>query len=153
VAIGSNLGDRRANVEAAVEGIRNLEGVRDVVVSSIHETDPVGGPPQGRFLNAAVRFTTIRDARGVLAQLLGIEMSLGRVRGERWGPRTIDLDLLTCGDEVSDDPEVRVPHPRMCERRFVLEPLVEIAPDVRHPSEGRTMRELLDRLLGSENSG
>jgi len=119
--------------------------VRVVRVSSAIETAPVGGPPgQGPYLNAAAEVATHLPPRALLARLLETERSLGRERREKNGPRTIDLDLLLYDDVVLDEPGLTLPHPRMHERRFVLSPLSEIAPDVVHPRLRKTIRRLLD---------
>jgi len=146
VGLGSNLGDRKAALDRAVASIRALSGVHRVEVSAYQETEPVGGPPQGRFLNAAAAVETSLEAHALFDALLAIERTMGRVRGERWGPRIIDLDLLLFGDAVLDEKGLRLPHPRMCERAFVLGPLAEIAPDARHPENGCSVRELLAQL-------
>jgi 2-amino-4-hydroxy-6-hydroxymethyldihydropteridine diphosphokinase len=140
VGVGSNLGDREALVRAAIEA---LPGV--VAVSRLRETEPVGVTEQPRFLNAAVALETELTARELLDQLLAVERRLGRERGERWGPRTIDLDLLLYGDETIDEPGLTVPHPRLHERRFVLEPLVDLDPELAVPGRG-TLMELLAGL-------
>ena len=121
-------------------------GVRRV--SLFYETKPVGGPSgQGNFLNAVAELTTCRSPEGLLEFLLSVEVALGRVRRrERWGPRIIDLDLLLFGERIVDEPSLRVPHPRMIERRFVLEPLHDLAPSLVHPSSGKTIAELLRGL-------
>jgi 2-amino-4-hydroxy-6-hydroxymethyldihydropteridine diphosphokinase len=105
-------------------------------VSELHETDPVGVVDQPRFLNGAVEVDTRRTPRELLDLLLEIERSLGRVRAERWGPRTVDLDLLVYGDEVVDEPGLRVPHPHLHERRFALEPLADLDPELEVPGRG-----------------
>lgn len=128
LALGSNIGDRLEHMRNAVAKIAELGSV--VAVSSLYETEPVGGPVQGRFLNAAVLIDTQLSARGLLDAVLAIERDAGRVRDIRWGPRTLDIDIIGHGDEIIDDPELVVPHPRAVERRFVLEPVTEIAPDV-----------------------
>ncbi len=131
VALGSNLGDRAAHLEAAIAALRATPGIEVIALSSVRETEPVGGPPQGPYLNAVVALRTELAPRALLERLLEIEAAQGRERGpERNAPRTLDLDLLLYGDEKIDEPDLVVPHPRMHERAFVLEPLAELAPDL-----------------------
>ena len=136
VGIGSNLGDREDNLRRAVEQLSAEDGVDVTAVSEIRETEPVGPVEQGPFLNGAVRIQTDLGPRELLERLLAVEQRLGRVREERWGPRTIDLDLLLYGDEVVDEPGLTVPHPRLHERRFALEPLADLAPSLEIPGRG-----------------
>lgn len=137
VGLGANLGERRETLERAVELLREANGVEVAAVSSFRETEPVGVVDQPRFLNAVVAVETELAPRELLEVLLSIERSLGRVRdGTRWGPRTIDLDLLLVGDAVVDEPGLRVPHPRLQERKFVLEPLAELDPELVVPGAG-----------------
>jgi 2-amino-4-hydroxy-6-hydroxymethyldihydropteridine diphosphokinase len=144
LALGSNLGDRRAYLDAAIAALEQGSTVKVRQVSSYWETLPVGGPPgQGAYLNAAACIETTLSARDLLELLLATERQLGRVRNERFGPRTIDLDLLLYGEEVIDEPGLTVPHPRLHERIFVLGPLAEIAPTLVHPQRQRSMVELL----------
>lgn len=146
VALGSNLGDREATLRGAAERLGAVEGVRVVGVSELRETDPVGMVEQPRFLNGAVALDTDLSPRDLLDVLLGIERELGRVRdGARWGPRTLDLDLLVYDDVVVDEPGLRVPHPRLHERRFVLEPLADLDPLLEVPGRG-TVSALLNHL-------
>src|SRR5262249_5301770 len=134
IALGSNLGDRSDYLERALTVLRQSEGVQVTRVSPIYETRPVGGPPgQGAYLNAVAELRTERTAHDLLDVLLAIEQRLGRVRQERDGPRTIDLDLLLYGDLVHADEQLIVPHPRLHERLFVLQPLAQIAPGLVHP--------------------
>lgn len=154
IALGSNLGNRRLSVTQAVAALRADPGVGEVTLSSLRTTDPVGGPAgQGPYLNAAARVETVLGPESLLGLLLEIERSLGRVRRERWGPRTIDLDLLLYDDRVIDLPGLTVPHPRMHERRFVLEPLAEIAREVVHPILGKSVARLLAELVGAKRQG
>ena len=147
LGLGSNLGDRRRNLEAAVEALRAHPLVRVTAVSSFLETEPVGGPPgQGKFLNAAAEIETDLAPEALLAELKRIERALGRKAGPRWGPREVDLDILLYGEEVLETEALVIPHPRLRERRFVLEPLAEIAPDARDPVTGLAVRDLLARL-------
>jgi 2-amino-4-hydroxy-6-hydroxymethyldihydropteridine diphosphokinase len=143
VGLGSNLGDREATLREAVRLLAELDGVEVRAVSSLRETDPVGKLDQPRFVNAAVALETSLPARELLDRLLEVERALGRDRSveERWGPRTIDLDLLLYGEETIDVPGLQVPHPRLAERAFVLEPLLELAPELRLP-DGRPLRDL-----------
>ena len=144
LGLGSNVGDREANLARARE-LLATRGFRESAASALYETEPVGGPPQGPFLNQAIGGSDALPARALLGACLEIEQELGRVRRERNGPRTLDLDILLYGDLVSDEPGLELPHPRMLERRFVLAPLVEIAANVRHPVSGATLGELLER--------
>jgi 2-amino-4-hydroxy-6-hydroxymethyldihydropteridine diphosphokinase len=136
VGIGSNMGDREAHLRRAIELLSAEEGIDVAAVSKIRETEPVGPVEQGPFLNGAVRVETELRPRGLLDRLLEIERRMGRVRGERFGPRTIDLDLLVYGDETVDEPGLTVPHPRLQERRFALEPLAELDPGLTIPGVG-----------------
>lgn len=125
VALGSNLGDRMAYLRGAVDGFDDVDGVSDV-----YETKPVGGPEQGAYLNMVVRLRTSAGARELLAQCRARELEAGRVRVVRWGPRTLDADLLWIDGERLDTPDLVVPHPRMHERDFVLVPLADVGPDL-----------------------
>jgi len=145
VGIGANLGPREETLHRAVEVLGRADGVEVVGVSDLRETDPVGVIDQPPFLNGAVAIETTLPARALLDLLLEIERSLGRVRGERWGPRIVDLDLLLYGNEVVDEPGLRVPHPRLHERRFALEPLADLRPELEIPGRG-TVSALLAAL-------
>ena len=140
VGLGSNLGDREATIRQAFELLGELGTVR---ASSIRETDPVGITDQPKFLNAVAEIETDLTARQLLDRLLAIELELGRDRAGavRWGPRTIDLDLLLYGDQTIEEPGLTVPHPRLAERNFVLEPLHELDPELALP-DGRRIIEL-----------
>jgi len=128
LGLGSNLGDRLANLQLAVDGLGETDGVSVLAVSAVYETAPVGGPPQPPYLNAAVAIETNLAARDLLAVAHRLEDAAGRVRTERWGPRTLDVDVLIVGGEEVDTPDLVVPHPRMHERAFVLAPLADLAP-------------------------
>jgi 2-amino-4-hydroxy-6-hydroxymethyldihydropteridine diphosphokinase len=146
VALGSNLGDREETLRRALERLAATPGIALVAVSRPFETEPVG-PAQPAYLNAAVELETALPARELLARLLAIEREAGRARGaERFGPRTLDLDLLLYGDETIDEPGLVVPHPRLAERAFVLEPLAEIAGALCHPRLGASIAELAARV-------
>lgn len=136
IGIGSNLGDRETHLRGALELLSAEEGIKIVAVSVLRETEPVGPVEQGPFLNGAVHVDTELRPKELLERLLDIEERLGRVRRERFGPRTIDLDLLVYGDEVLDEPGLTLPHPRLHERRFALEPLAELAPGLVLPGRG-----------------
>jgi len=147
IGLGSNLGDREAHIRKALLLIENTDGVNLVKTSSLMETSPEGGPPhQGEYLNGAAEITCQDNAESLLRKLQNIENQLGRVRREKWGPRTIDLDLLLFGAKVIDIPQLKIPHPLMHQRLFVMKPLVEIAPDLIHPVLGLTMSEILFSL-------
>jgi 2-amino-4-hydroxy-6-hydroxymethyldihydropteridine diphosphokinase len=147
VGLGANLGDRERTLQLAVARLGEVPGIEVVRVSTLRETDPVGVVEQPRFLNGVAALETTLLPRELLAALLGVERGLGRVRadGERWGPRVLDLDLLLYDDLVVCEPGLTVPHPRLHERRFVLEPLVELDPGLRVPGRG-TVSALLSEL-------
>ena len=144
LSLGSNVGDRAANLNTAIERLRSLGEV--AAVSSFYETEPVEFTAQPWFLNCAVKLNTEKMPKQLLNAVLDIEKEMGRKRLKKKGPRTIDIDILLFGNSVIDTKGLTVPHPAMHERRFVLEPLAEIAPEVRHPMFKRTARELRDAL-------
>jgi 2-amino-4-hydroxy-6-hydroxymethyldihydropteridine diphosphokinase len=147
IATGSNLGDRVENLRAGIAALAATDEVTVHEVSTLYETAPVGGPDdQGPYLNAAFTLSTTLGAAELLALLHRVEASRERERTVHWGPRTLDLDLLIYGDLVSDDPALEVPHPRQHQRRFVLVPVCDVAPDLVHPVLGRTMADLLADL-------
>ncbi len=143
IGLGGNLGDRQRYLERALALLDAEDAIDVVAVSRIRETEPVGYVDQPRFLNAVAAVETTLSPRAFLERLLAVERSLGRDRtGPRFGPRTVDLDLLLYGDVTVDEPSLSIPHPRLAERRFVLEPLAELAPDLTLP-DGRRVRDLL----------
>ena len=147
IGLGSNLGDRRAILDAAVADLAEVPGVVVLAVSPYHETSPVGGPPgQGPFLNAAAHLETTLGPHQLLAALQGIENQAGRVRTVRWGERTLDLDILIYGTKFLDAKDLKLPHPRLAFRRFVLSPLAEIAPTIVDTMTKRTIADLLANL-------
>jgi 2-amino-4-hydroxy-6-hydroxymethyldihydropteridine diphosphokinase len=137
VGLGANLGPREVTLLRAVDLLAAAEGVEVVALSPLRETEPMGVVDQPPFLNGAVALDTSLGARELLDLLLETERALGRVRTERWGPRTVDLDLLLYGTERLDEPGLRVPHPRLHERRFALEPLGDLDPELEIPGSGR----------------
>ena len=136
LGLGSNLGDRRATLQRALELLAAEPGIRVEASSRVWETEPVG-PPQPRYLNAAIRLVTELEPIDLLQACRRVEAALGRVRLERWGPRTLDVDVLLYDDRVVDEPDLQVPHPRMHERAFVLAPLLELEPDPMLPGGRR----------------
>ena len=138
LGLGANLGDRAATLRAAIDALRADADLKILAESPRYETPPAGGPPQPDYLNAAVLLETALPARQILDRTLAIERALGRVRPDpvRWGPRTIDIDLLWVDGEALDEPGLEVPHPRLAGRPFALRPLLDVAPDARDPRSG-----------------
>ena len=149
IGMGSNLGDRETTLREAILWLGAGCGNRLRSCSSLYETEPFGKTDQGWFLNCVIQIETSLDLLGFFNLLQEGEARFGRIRRERWGPRTLDLDLLFFGDAVYSDSELTVPHPGVANRRFVLEPLCEVAPDFVHPSLGETARTLLGQLAES----
>jgi 2-amino-4-hydroxy-6-hydroxymethyldihydropteridine diphosphokinase len=146
IGLGANLGDRLATLRSAIVALGRCGTLR--AVSAVYETAPLG-PPQPDYLNAAVLFESGLGPRALLGELLGIERAHGRERVERWGPRTLDLDLLCAGDLVLDEPGLSLPHPELPRRAFALLPLLDVAPDARDPRSGSSYAQhlaALDRL-------
>jgi 2-amino-4-hydroxy-6-hydroxymethyldihydropteridine diphosphokinase len=144
LSLGSNLGDREGHLRDAIARLESQGHV--VAVSSLYETEPVDFINQPWFLNCAVAIETSKTPEELIAAILETEVTMGRQRGQKKGPRSIDIDILLVGDKVVEAEELNVPHPAMSERRFVLEPLAEIAPEARHPVLKKTIRELRDTL-------
>jgi 2-amino-4-hydroxy-6-hydroxymethyldihydropteridine diphosphokinase len=148
LSLGSNLGDRAANLRTAVAQL-DVAG-RLLAVSALYETQPVEVPDQPWFLNCVAAIETDKTPRELLKLALQVEAGMGRLRMREKGARKIDIDVVLFGDRVVDEPGLKIPHPAMHQRRFVLEPLVEIAPEARHPELGKTARELLAALPGGQ---
>ncbi|MDI3508134.1 MAG: 2-amino-4-hydroxy-6-hydroxymethyldihydropteridine diphosphokinase [Clostridiales bacterium] len=154
LALGSNIGDRDRYIREAIDMLNGHEAIKIVKVSSTYNTAPVGYTDQVDFLNAAVAIDTTLSPRELLAACLDIEQRLGRVRTIRWGPRTIDIDIIFYDDLIIDDGILTVPHPRMHERGFVLRPLYDIAPNAVHPIYKKTVEQMYDewKAKGDINS-
>jgi len=146
IGLGSNMGDRAGNLFSAYDHITATKGIQPLRLSRFYETTPVGGPPQPMFLNAALGIKTNLSPHQLLERFQYIENLMGRVRMERWGPRTIDIDILLYGDKIVDDEQLKIPHPLMHTRLFVLEPLVEIAPNVVHPILKKSILQLYKEI-------
>ncbi len=148
LALGSNQGNRLENLQGAVDALAETDGVEIASVSGVFETDPVGGPQQPDYLNAVVVVLTTLPARELLGHAHEIEQRFGRERSERWGPRTLDVDIVAVGDELVDEPDLVVPHPRAAERAFVLLPWLDADPEAALPGHG-PIADLLARLESS----
>jgi 2-amino-4-hydroxy-6-hydroxymethyldihydropteridine diphosphokinase len=149
LSLGSNIGDREAHLRSAIAGLSAVGTVKSV--SSFYETEPVEFTQQALFLNCAVALETTLESPELMSRLFEIERSLGRERVQKKGPRTIDIDILLYGDQILNSPDLIVPHPSMPQRRFVLQPLAEIAPNARHPVLGKTAERLLAELPAGQN--
>ena len=145
LGFGSNLGDREASYRQSIEKLSSTTGVEVVRFSSLLENPPMG-PPQPDYLNGVIEISTTLSPPDLLEQLQLIETKMGRTRDVVWGPRTVDLDILFWGSKILDSDDLKIPHPGACERRFVLEPLAEIAPDIIDPRSGRIISEILETL-------
>ncbi len=151
LSLGSNIGDKKKNLLEAIEKIDNLENTKVTSKSAILETEPFGYTEQDWFLNACIEIKTLFTPQELLEKLLSIELEMGRKRIIKWGPRIIDLDILFFDDKIIQDKNLCVPHPWICERMFVLEPLCEIAPNLVHPLERKpiaTLKRILEKELG-----
>ncbi|MGS0763229.1 2-amino-4-hydroxy-6-hydroxymethyldihydropteridine diphosphokinase [Syntrophomonas curvata] len=152
IGLGSNIGDKKGRLEQARGMIAGIGDVKIIQTSSLYLTSPWGNPDQEDFINQVIKVSTGLPAGDLLDRLQQIEIKMGRQRNVKWGPRTIDLDILLYGDEVIDSPELRVPHPHMRERLFVLIPLREINADLVFPDDGVKLREVLVSVLDREEN-
>lgn len=152
IGLGSNLGDKRENLDTALKALGSADGVRIIKVSSLYQSEPWGYKDQDEFLNQVVELETELDALELLHLLQTIEIDMGRQRAAKWGPRNIDLDILLYGDEVFQSDELQVPHAHMRERLFVLIPLQEINSEIVFPDDGTSLREVLVRALVRERN-
>ena len=150
IGLGSNIGDSMATLRSSLDHVTSLGGVSLISISGAWETTPVGPVQQNNYLNAAIALHTSLAARDLLDELLEIERLHGRERLLRWGPRSLDLDILLYGTRQIEEPGLNIPHPWLSRRLFVLEPLLEIAPDLVHPVEGRKLSACLDHLRSLE---
>ncbi len=146
IGIGSNVGDPLNNCLKAIDLMNHIDGCRVADRSDFFRTEPVGSISQEWYVNGVVRIETTLRPRDLLRSLLAIESQMGRVRRQKWEPRIIDLDILLYGNEVVEEDDLRIPHPLMHQRRFVLMPMVQLDPGLIHPVTGRTMAELMDDL-------
>ncbi len=146
IAVGSNLGNRSGNLSSAKSWLEKNRRIKVVKLSPVYQTEPVGGPPQGKYLNAVWEIAAGLKPRELLGELLKVEILLGRRRKEKNAPRTLDLDLLFYGNQVIHEPGLEVPHPRLHQRAFVLKPLADIAPDWIHPELGKTIKFLWEEI-------
>ena len=144
--LGSNLGNKRENIIKAIDRLDACEGICVKEKSAFFNTTPVGGPLQPDYVNCAIGMETEIEPQVLLEEFKKIEIGLGRKPGVRWGPRVVDLDILLYGNRIVDDHNLKIPHERMHERAFVLEPLCEISPDIKHPVSGISISELLEKL-------
>ena len=144
--LGSNLGNKRENILRAIDRIDAYEEICVKEKSGFYDTAPVGGPPQPDYVNCVIGLETEIEPQTLLKEFKKIEIELGRKPGVRWGPRVVDLDILLYGDRILNDRSLKIPHERMHERVFVLEPLCEISPDIKHPVSGISISELLEKL-------
>lgn len=149
LALGSNMGNRKQNLTEAIDYLS--QRVRVARCSSTYDTEPVGNPDQQRFLNMVCRIYTSLEPKALLSLAKGIESKMGRVFGKVNAPRPIDIDILIYGDLVLNTPDLVIPHPRMTRRAFVLVPLAEIAPALKHPTSGKAIKQLLSELSGRED--
>ncbi|MGH3301496.1 MAG: 2-amino-4-hydroxy-6-hydroxymethyldihydropteridine diphosphokinase [Streptosporangiaceae bacterium] len=148
LALGSNLGDRMDNLQRGID-VLDGDGLTAAAISGVYETTPVGGPHQARYLNAVLLARSSLPAREILARCAAAERAAGRVRTVRWGPRTLDVDIITCGEELSADPDLMLPHPRAHERAFVLAPWLDVQPAAVLPGSGPVG----DLLAGTSMAG
>jgi 2-amino-4-hydroxy-6-hydroxymethyldihydropteridine diphosphokinase len=146
IGIGSNIGSPIVNCQRSIALLDNHAGIKVIAHSSFYETEPIGPTDQSWFVNAVAEISTDMDPIPLLDALLNIEIAMGRIRNEKWGPRKIDLDILLYGKSVIKNDRLAIPHPEMIKRRFVLAPLNELAPDLIHPTENKTIQQLLSEL-------
>ena len=146
VGLGSNLGNKRENITRAIGRIDAYEEICIKEKSGFYDTAPVGGPPQPDYVNCVIGLETEVEPQTLLKEFKEIEIEQGRMSGVKWGPRVVDLDILLYGDRIVNDHNLKIPHERMHERVFVLEPLCEISPDIKHPVSGISISELLEKL-------